>query len=140
MTHMVCACRPWYSGGTVAAVYPGAGQFDMLPEGTSERFEDGTVNFASMSGVVIGLDYLLSIGMTKIEQRVCSLTAWLLQGLVSMKHGNGEHLACFVNYPSHGNYLISSSSRASASTSAALQWSLCHPVQYKGAYAMFVQL
>jgi molybdenum cofactor sulfurtransferase len=87
-------CRPWYSGGTVAVVYTGGSEYDMFPESTSERFEDGTVNFATMMGVVIGLDYLLSIGMDKIEQHVCSFPAWLLQRLAILKHGNGEHLVC----------------------------------------------
>jgi selenocysteine lyase/cysteine desulfurase len=91
--------RPWYSGGTVAAVYPGGSRYDMLPEDTSERFEDGTANFASMTGVVIGLDYLLSIGMGKIEQHVCSLAARLLQRLASLKHDNGEHLVRHVMFP-----------------------------------------
>lgn len=90
----------------MTAVYPGASQYEMWPADSSERFEDGTVNFALMMGVIIGLDYMQSIGLASINQHVCSLTAWLLDRLVSLAHANGEKLPHAHVFASHSLYAV----------------------------------
>ncbi len=59
-----------------------------LAEGEA-AFEDGTVNYLSLPAVDIGLQHLSSIGLDTIHQRVRCLTAWLIDSLVALRHGNG---------------------------------------------------
>jgi selenocysteine lyase/cysteine desulfurase len=43
--------------------------------------------------VEYGLDFLDAVGMDAIHSRVGALTAWLMEKLVSLLHGNGERVA-----------------------------------------------
>ncbi len=82
--------RPWFSGGTVnfATVQARA---HLLSAGEA-GFEDGTLNFASIPAVAIGLRHLEHAGMDRIATRVRCLTGWLLQELLTLRHGNGHSL------------------------------------------------
>jgi selenocysteine lyase/cysteine desulfurase len=55
-------------------------------------FEDGTVNFLSIPDVTVGLDWISSIGIDLIHQRVGLLTAWLLECLGRLRHSSGAPL------------------------------------------------
>lgn len=79
--------RPWFSGGAVVLVSV-AGQFHELLGGEA-GFEDGTVNFHSIPDVTVGLDWLGSIGVELIGQRVAMLTSWLLACLAQLRHSSG---------------------------------------------------
>jgi selenocysteine lyase/cysteine desulfurase len=85
--------RPWYAGGTTAlssvsaAEDEGAG-FYLTPGG--ERFEDGTINYLSIPGVEMGLEWIESIGIDTIHTRTELLTEWLLDQVQQLRHGNGR--------------------------------------------------
>lgn len=83
--------RPWFAGGTVnfATV---AGRAHLLAPGEA-GFEDGTVNYAAIPAVRIGLEFLASIGVDVISTRVRCLTGWLLDELLDLRHANGRPLA-----------------------------------------------
>ena len=85
--------RPWFAGGTVAfASVRAKGGYRLTPGASG--FEDGTIDYLGLPAVTIGLRHLESIGMDLIHTRVSTLTAWLLEELVSLHHGNGAPLVC----------------------------------------------
>jgi molybdenum cofactor sulfurtransferase len=82
--------RPWFAGGTVnfATVQ---GRQHILSRGEA-GFEDGTLNYLSIPAIEIGLLHLQRTGIDTIQTRVRCLTAWLLQHLLALRHGNGRHM------------------------------------------------
>jgi selenocysteine lyase/cysteine desulfurase len=80
--------RPWFSGGTIWGVSVQGGWHRLLPN--ESAFEDGTVNFLSIPDVTTGIEWVSSIGMDVISQRVQILTSWLLRCLAGLKHSNGR--------------------------------------------------
>ena len=85
---LVTLQRPWFAGGTVnfATVHA---RKHLLSWGEA-GFEDGTLNFLGIPAVSIGLRWLESIGIDTIHTRVECLTAWLLDRLTALTHGNGR--------------------------------------------------
>ncbi|KAK5655682.1 hypothetical protein OQA88_5615 [Cercophora sp. LCS_1] len=83
--------RPWFSGGTVMAAAVGI-DFHKMAEG-GEGFEDGTVNFASIPDVEVGLDWVSKVGRGMVETRVKCLTGWFLKRLLEMRHSDGFPMA-----------------------------------------------
>jgi selenocysteine lyase/cysteine desulfurase len=82
--------RPWFAGGTITvASVQGEGYF--LADGEA-AFEDGTVNYLNLPAVEIGLRHIEKIGIDLIHQRVLTLTGWLLEQLLSLRHSNGTPL------------------------------------------------
>jgi selenocysteine lyase/cysteine desulfurase len=83
--------RPWFAGGTIwAATVQGDRHY--MAEGEA-AFEDGTLSYLSLPAVEIGLKHLLSIGIETIHTRVMTLTGWLLDNLLALRHDNGAPLA-----------------------------------------------
>ncbi len=82
--------RPWFAGGTieVASVQADA----HVPAGGAAAFEDGTLDYANLPAVDIGLDFLERIGIDTIHDRVQALAGWLLQQLVELRYANGQPL------------------------------------------------
>jgi selenocysteine lyase/cysteine desulfurase len=80
--------RPWFAGGTIWGVSVQGGWHRLLS--SEAAFEDGTVNFLSIPDVTCGIDWVSSIGMDMIGQRVSILTSWLMRGLAGLKHSNGS--------------------------------------------------
>jgi selenocysteine lyase/cysteine desulfurase len=82
--------RPWFAGGTIDVVSVQADRFSGAdaPAG----FEDGTPDFLAIPAVASGLDILDSIGMDTIHARVQALTAFLLERLMTLRHGSGRAL------------------------------------------------
>jgi selenocysteine lyase/cysteine desulfurase len=62
--------KPWFAGGTVTLVSV-VSQEKFLTSG-HERFEDGTLNYTNLPAITYGLDYIESIGIDRINQRVKS--------------------------------------------------------------------
>lgn len=82
--------RPWFAGGTIEWASVLAESHSLSPG--SEGFEDGTLNYTSLPAVEIGLDFLDSVGLETIHNRVNTLTEWLVQELVALRHDNGDRL------------------------------------------------
>jgi selenocysteine lyase/cysteine desulfurase len=83
--------RPWFAGGTITVASVQADRHRLAPG--EAAFEDGTLDYLNIPAVDHGLTLLESVGLDTIGQRVGCLTAWLLETLVWLRHGNGEHLA-----------------------------------------------
>jgi len=83
--------RPWFAGGTIT-VASVQGDKHYLANGAA-AFEDGTVDYLNIPAIEIGLKHIESIGYDVINERVHSLTGWLLDNLSSLKHSNGVKLA-----------------------------------------------
>jgi selenocysteine lyase/cysteine desulfurase len=82
--------RPWFAGGTIAAVSVLADWHQMLSD--ESGYEDGTLNFLHIPDVEVGLDWIAGIGHERIRSRVRCLTGWLLDQLGGLKHSNGQPL------------------------------------------------
>lgn len=80
--------RPWFAGGTVTvASVQGGGHY---LHGDEAGFEDGTVDYANLPAVEIGLRHVRRLGLDRIHARVVALTAWLLDALARLRHTNGR--------------------------------------------------
>jgi molybdenum cofactor sulfurtransferase len=82
--------RPWFAGGTITiASVQGDGHYLHRDEAA---FEDGTVDYLNLPAVSTGLRHIERIGRDAIHTRVGCLTAWLLDALTGLCHGNGRPL------------------------------------------------
>ncbi len=82
--------RPWFAGGTITVASVQADKYFLAPG--AEGFEDGTLNFTSFPAIEFGLDFIDSIGIDIIHERVRCLTGYLLDNLLELRHGNGKPL------------------------------------------------
>lgn len=82
--------RPWFAGGTITVASVQGDKY-YLAEGEA-AFEEGTLNYLSLPAVEMGLEYITSIGMDVIHERVRCLTGWLIDRLVALEHSNGAPL------------------------------------------------
>jgi selenocysteine lyase/cysteine desulfurase len=82
--------RPWFAGGTITVASVQADQHVLAPG--SEAFEDGTLNYACLPAVERGLDFIDSIGIDAIHDRVGYLAGWMIRRLRELKHANGTPL------------------------------------------------
>ena len=83
--------RPWFAGGSVYLASVQGDWHALAPD--EARFEDGTVSFLQIPDLESGLAWVNGIGIDRIHQRVMSLTGWLIDRLVALRHGNGEPMA-----------------------------------------------
>ena len=83
--------RPWFAGGTITVASVQGDRY-YLAEGES-GFEDGTPDYLALPAVEAGLEYLSSIGLDAIHQRVTDMTELLINQLTALKHDNGQPLA-----------------------------------------------
>ncbi len=82
--------RPWFAGGTITVASVQADRFYLAPG--AEAFEDGTLDYANIPAVEVGLRYLEQIGIEPIHERVRCLGGWLLQRLLDLRHASGRPL------------------------------------------------
>jgi len=82
--------RPWFAGGTITVASVQADRH-FLASGAA-GFEDGTLDYTNIPAVELGLDFLDSVGLDVIHERVQYLTGWLLDDLLSLRHRNGRPL------------------------------------------------
>ena len=82
--------RPWFAGGTieVASVQADTHSF----ASGSAAFEDGTLDYTNIPAVELGLDFLESVGIERIHERVRCLTGWLIREVLALRHANGRPL------------------------------------------------
>ncbi len=83
--------RPWFAGGTITLASVQAEEWYRLAPGHT-GFEDGTVDFLGLPAIGIGLEYLASVGIDRVNARVMALTEWLLGEMAAATHGNGAPL------------------------------------------------
>lgn len=79
--------KPWFAGGTVTLVSV-VSQEKFLSTG-HERFEDGTLNYTNLPAICFGLNYIKSVGIEKINQRVHSMIKYVSAELKKLHHDNG---------------------------------------------------
>jgi molybdenum cofactor sulfurtransferase len=89
--------RPWFAGGTITVASVGADRYAMAQGAAA--FEDGTMNYASLPAVEIGLDFIESIGVDVIHTRVRELTGWLIPNLLDLRHSTGRPLVTLYGPP-----------------------------------------
>ena len=82
--------RPWFAGGTINVASVQADRFVLAPGVAG--FEDGTPDFTNIPAVEVGLELLRSIGVDRVHDRLEALTGWLIEELLSLRHGNGRPL------------------------------------------------
>ena len=79
--------KPWFAGGTVTLASVKYSSHFLA--NNHEKFENGTINYLDIPALKIGLDYIESIGMKRINERVTSLINYLYSGLKNLKHDSG---------------------------------------------------
>ena len=82
--------RPWFAGGTIEVASVQADRHTMAAG--SAAFEDGTLDYANIPAIDIGLDFLEKVGLDQIHLRVACLTSWLIESLGALRHENGRPL------------------------------------------------
>ncbi|HSG27454.1 MAG TPA: aminotransferase class V-fold PLP-dependent enzyme, partial [Candidatus Krumholzibacterium sp.] len=89
--------RPWFAGGTITVASVQADQY-YLADG-AEGFEDGTLDYANLPAVCLGLDLITEVGVDVIHERVGCLSHWLITRLLELKHSNGEPIVRLYGPP-----------------------------------------
>ena len=82
--------RPWFAGGTIETASVQADRF-VFSSGAA-GFEDGTLDFANIPAVELGLDVMEAAGLDRVHERVLLLTGWMIERLLDLKHANGRPL------------------------------------------------
>jgi selenocysteine lyase/cysteine desulfurase len=82
--------RPWFAGGTINVASVQADRF--VPAPGAAGFEDGTVDFAGIPAVELGLDLMETIDVERLHRRVMLLCGWLIEELLALRHRGGEPL------------------------------------------------
>jgi molybdenum cofactor sulfurtransferase len=82
--------RPWFAGGTITVASVQVDRHFMASG--SAGFEEGTASYLAIPAVDIGLEFVESVGLPVVHERVACLTAWLLRALLALRHDNGEPL------------------------------------------------
>jgi selenocysteine lyase/cysteine desulfurase len=89
--------RPWFAGGTITVASVQADSH-VLAAGAA-AFEDGTLDYANIPAVSIGLEFLERAGMERIGRRVRCLAGWLIERLLALRHANGRPLVMLYGPP-----------------------------------------
>ena len=89
--------RPWFAGGTVT-IASVAADGHYLRDGAA-GFEDGTVDYLGLPAITIGLAHVEAVGRHAIHERVTILTAWLLERLSTLHHGDGTPVVAYAFRP-----------------------------------------
>ncbi|XOV66955.1 MAG: aminotransferase class V-fold PLP-dependent enzyme [Fluviicola sp.] len=82
--------KKWFAGGTVALAGVKSPSHFLIEN--HERFENGTIDYLGIPALSIGLDFIESIGMQRINERVNSITTHMCVSLRKLKHSNGQPL------------------------------------------------
>ena len=93
--------KRWFAGGTVSLASAKAPYHFLIDD--HQRFEDGTINYLDIPALKIGLEYIESIGMERLHERVKSLMQYLHQQLKNCNHSNGESQLDIFGHPQREN-------------------------------------
>eukprot|EP01107_Rhizomastix_libera_P009045 TRINITY_DN2481_c0_g1_i1.p1 TRINITY_DN2481_c0_g1~~TRINITY_DN2481_c0_g1_i1.p1 ORF type:complete len:579 (+),score=100.46 TRINITY_DN2481_c0_g1_i1:32-1738(+) len=83
--------KTYFAGGNVISSTCDA-HFCLLASKPCSRFEDGTINFLSISALRHGLKVLNELGMDSISKHVWSVTKYTYEQLSSLRHSTGKPL------------------------------------------------
>ena len=93
--------KKWFAGGTVK--FASAKVAYHFLNDNHERFENGTLNYLDIPALKIGLDYIDSIGMMRLNERVASLMEYLCMNLRDLRHSNGVKQLHIFGHPARKN-------------------------------------
>jgi len=93
--------KKWFAGGTVSLASVNAPYHFLIDN--HERFENGTINYLDIPALKIGFDYIETIGMNRINERVDSMMNYLHENLKSMSHSNGVNQVDIFGHPTRQN-------------------------------------
>ncbi|AWX46230.1 Molybdenum cofactor sulfurtransferase [Flagellimonas maritima] len=93
--------KKWFAGGTVNLASAKA-PYHFLADG-HERYENGTLNYLDIPALKIGLEYMESIGMQRLNERIDSLMDYLFANLKEMQHSNGNPQLEIFGHPTRKN-------------------------------------
>ncbi|MBD3638251.1 MAG: aminotransferase class V-fold PLP-dependent enzyme [Crocinitomicaceae bacterium] len=93
--------KKWFAGGTVNLASVNAPYHFLIDN--HERFENGTVNYLDIPALKIGLEYIESIGMKRLNERVESMMDYLYTNLKNMSHSNGVNQVDIFGHPQRKN-------------------------------------
>ncbi len=79
--------KHWFAGGTVTLASVMSPNYFLA--GDHEKFENGTINYLDIPALKIGLDYIETIGINRIYERVDSLIKYLFDEIKELKHDSG---------------------------------------------------
>lgn len=82
--------KPWFAGGTVTLAAVKSPHYYLAEN--HERFENGTLNYLDIPAIKTGLEFIDSIGIERISERVKALAAYLCDHLHQIKHDNGKEV------------------------------------------------
>lgn len=82
--------KPWFAGGTV--ILSSVGHSGHFLKTDHERFENGTIDYLDIPAVANGLDFMSSITMERISERIKALSHHVLLSLGKLLHYNGRPL------------------------------------------------
>ncbi len=93
--------RPWFAGGTIEVASVQADRYYMAAG--SAAFEDGTLDYANIPAIEVGLAFLETVGLATIKTRVRCLVGWLITELLVLRHSNGMPLIQIYGPPTTEN-------------------------------------
>lgn len=93
--------KKWFAGGTVTLASVNAPYHFLIQN--HERFEDGTLNYLDIPAIKTGLEYIESIGMDRINERVEAIMDFLHFQLKNMHHSNGVKQLDLFGHPQREN-------------------------------------
>lgn len=82
--------KRWFAGGNVSFV--SVKRASHYFQNDHERFENGTINYLDIPAINTGLEFIESVGMKRIQERVNSLSDYLCSELDKCTHLNGEKI------------------------------------------------
>lgn len=105
--------RPWFAGGNVNAVSAYAKAEAMVPSDEPAHYEDGTINFTSVSAVRLGIEWFReNVGDgVLLRERIASLLSWTYSQLQTLSWSTGVPLF-FIPTPKAGSESIPASNLA----------------------------
>ncbi|MCR9174057.1 MAG: aminotransferase class V-fold PLP-dependent enzyme [bacterium] len=82
--------KKWFAGGTVTLAGVKSPSHYLIEN--HERYENGTIDYLGIPALSIGLDFIESIGIQRINERVNSITTHMCVSLRKLQHSNGQPL------------------------------------------------
>lgn len=82
--------KRWFAGGNVRIAGVCVPEHFLAED--HERYENGTINYLELPAITTGLNFLDSVGMDRLNQRVRDLANYAYHHLSELRHSNGNPL------------------------------------------------